>query len=130
MTLTDPLANALSNIYNNEERRKNECIISPASKLIGQVLRVMQKNGYIGEFEFIDDGKSGKFRVQLLGRINKCGAIKPRFPVKVDSIEAWERKFLPAREVGVIVMTTPKGVISHKEAINLKTGGRFLAYIF
>jgi len=130
LTLTDPLANALSNIYNNEERRKNECIISPASKLIGQVLRVMQKNGYIGEFEFIDDGKSGKFRVQLLGRINKCGAIKPRFPVKVDSIEAWERKFLPAREVGVIVMTTPKGVISHKEAINLKTGGRFLAYIF
>ncbi|MCW4032869.1 MAG: 30S ribosomal protein S8 [Candidatus Bathyarchaeota archaeon] len=130
MTLTDPLANALSNMYNNEERRKNECIISPASKLIGQVLRVMQKNGYIGEFEFIDDGKSGKFRVQLLGRINKCGAIKPRFPVKVDSIEAWERKFLPAREVGVIVMTTPKGVISHKEAINLKTGGRFLAYMF
>lgn len=130
MTLTDPLANALSNIYNNEERRKNECIISPASKLIGQVLRVMQKNGYIGEFEFIDDGKSGKFRVQLLGRINKCGAIKPRFPVKMDSIEVWERKFLPAREVGVIVMTTPKGVISHKEAINLKTGGRFLAYMF
>jgi small subunit ribosomal protein S8 len=130
LTLTDPLANALSNIYNNEERRKNECIISPASKLIGQVLRVMQKNGYIGEFEFIDDGKSGKFRVQLLGRINKCGAIKPRFPVKADSIEAWERKFLPAREVGVIVITTPKGVISHKEAINLKTGGRFLAYMF
>lgn len=130
MTLTDPLANALSNIYNNEERRKNECIISPASKLIGQVLRVMQKNGYIGEFEFIDDGKSGKFRVQLLGRINKCGAVKPRFPVKVDSIEAWERKFLPAREVGVIVMTTPKGVISHKEALNLRTGGRFLAYMF
>ncbi|WP_455276114.1 30S ribosomal protein S8 [[Eubacterium] cellulosolvens] len=130
MTLTDPLANALSNIYNNEERRKNECIISPASKLIGQVLRVMQKNGYIGEFEFIDDGKSGKFRVQLLGRINKCGAIKPRFPVKMDTIEVWERKFLPAREVGVIVMTTPKGVISHKEAINLKTGGRFLAYMF
>ena len=130
MTLTDPLANALSNMYNNEERRKRECLISPASKLIGQVLRVMQKNGYIGEFEFIDDGKSGKFRVQLLGRINKCGAIKPRFPVKVDSIEAWERKFLPAREVGVIVMTTPKGIISHKEAINLKTGGRFLAYVF
>ena len=130
MTLTDPLANALSNMYNTEERRKRECLISPASKLIGQVLRVMQKNGYIGEFEFIDDGKSGKFRVQLLGRINKCGAIKPRFPVKVDSIEAWERKFLPAREVGVLVMTTPKGVVSHKEAINLKTGGRFLAYVF
>lgn len=130
MTLTDTLANALSNMYNNEERRKNECLISPASKLIGQVLRVMQKSGYVGEFEFIDDGKSGKFRVQLLGRINKCGAIKPRFPVKVDSIEVWERKFLPARDIGVIVMTTPKGVMSHKEAINSKSGGRLLAYIY
>lgn len=130
MTLTDTLANALSNMYNNEERRKDECIISPASKLIGQVLRVMQKSGYVGEFEFIDDGKSGKFRVQLLGRINKCGAIKPRFPVKIDSIEVWERKFLPARDIGIIVMTTPKGVMSHKEAIDSKSGGRLLAYIY
>ena len=130
MTLTDPLADALSNIYNNEERRKHECIISPASKLIGKVLRVMQKNGYIGEFEFIDDGKAGKFRVQLLGRINKCGVIKPRFPVKLDAMEIWERKFLPSRDVGIVVLTTPNGIISHKEAKDSGVGGRLIAYMY
>ncbi len=130
MTLTDPLANALSNIYNNEERRKHECIISPASKLIGKVLRAMQKNGYIGEFEFIDDGKAGKFRVQLLGRINKCGVIKPRYPVKLDKMEIWERKFLPSKDVGIIILTTPSGVISHKEAKESGVGGRLVAYMY
>lgn len=130
MTLTDPLADALSNIYNNEERHKHECILSPASKLIGKVLRVMQKNGYIGEFEFIDDGKSGKFRVQLLGRINKCGVIKPRFSVKFDDIEIWEKKFLPAREFGIIIITNPSGVISHQEAKETGAGGRLMAYVY
>ncbi len=130
MTLTDPLANALSNIYNNEERHKHECIVSPASKLIGKVLRVMQKNGYIGEFEFVDDGKSGKFRVQLLGRINKCGVVKPRFSVKSDAIENLERKFLPAADVGIIILTTPNGIISHKEAKEIGAGGRLMAYVY
>src|SRR3990170_4480520 len=80
----DTLTNGLITVVNNEMRNKRECIISPASKLLGRVLRIMQLNGFIGEFEFIDDGRSGKFKVQLLGRINKCGAVKPRFPVKVD----------------------------------------------
>ena len=53
----DPLADALSNIYNYENARKPECII-PASKLMGNILRIMQKWGYIGAFEFIDDGKT------------------------------------------------------------------------
>ena len=46
MTLLDPLANALSTISNNERRHKRECLVWPASKLMGQVLRVMQKNGF------------------------------------------------------------------------------------
>src|SRR3990172_7913939 len=76
----DTLANGLITVINNEMRNKRECIISPASKLLGRVLRIMQLNGYIGEFEFIDDGRSGKFKVQLLGRINKCGALKNPLP--------------------------------------------------
>jgi small subunit ribosomal protein S8 len=95
----DTLTNGLISIINNEMRNKRECIISPASKLLGRVLRIMQLNGYIGEFEFIDDGRTGKFKVQLLGRINKCSAIKPRFAVRVGEFEGWEKKFLPSREV-------------------------------
>jgi len=62
----DVVANGLTTIMNNEMRNKRECVISPASKLLGMVLRVMQLNGYIGEFEFIDDGRSGKFRYGVM----------------------------------------------------------------
>ena len=126
----DTLTNGLITVINNEMRNKRECIISPASKLLGRVLRIMQLNGYIGEFEFIDDGRSGKFKVQLLGRINKCGAIKPCFSVKVDEFENWERKFLPSRDVGIMVVSTSKGVMAHKEAQQKNMGGRLLAFVY
>ncbi|MEM3815854.1 MAG: 30S ribosomal protein S8, partial [Candidatus Bathyarchaeia archaeon] len=112
----DTIANGLTTIYNNELRRKKECYIMPASKLLGNVLRVMQMHGYIGEFEFIDDGRAGKFRVQLLGRINKCGAIRPRYSFKAKDIEKWEKTYLPARDIGILVVSTPEGVMSHTEA--------------
>ncbi len=130
MTLMDPLADALSTIQNNEERRKRECIIKPASKLIGHVLRVMQEKGYVGAFEFIDDGRAGKLIVQLLGRINKCGVIKPRFSVKASKLEDWEKRFLPGKDFGMLVLTTPKGILAQNEAKKLNTGGKLLAYIY
>jgi small subunit ribosomal protein S8 len=126
----DTLTNGLITVINNEMRNKRECIISPASKLLGRVLRIMQLNGYLGEFEFIDDGRSGKFKVQLLGRINKCGAVKPRFPVQFDKFEDWEKKFLPSRDVGIMVVSTSQGVMSHSEAEEKNLGGRLLAFVY
>jgi small subunit ribosomal protein S8 len=126
----DTLTNGLITIINNEMRNKRECVISPASKLLGRVLRIMQLNGFIGEFEFIDDGRAGKFKVQLLGRINKCGAVKPRFPVKIDGYENWEKKFLPSRDVGIMVVSTSQGVIAHREAEEKNLGGRLLAFVY
>jgi len=130
LTLLDPLANALSTISNNERRHKRECLVWPASKLMGQVLRVMQKNGYLGEFEYIDDGRSGKFRVQLLGRINSCAVVKPRYSVKSDRIEDWEKRLLPSKEVGLLIMSSPGEVISQRDAKERKVGGRLLAYVY
>jgi small subunit ribosomal protein S8 len=126
----DTLTNGLITIINNEMRNKRECIISPASKLLGRVLRIMQLNGYIGEFEFIDDGRQGKFKVQLLGRINKCGAVKPRFAVKAGEFEGWEKKFLPSRDVGIMVVSTSLGVIAHHSAEEKNVGGRLLAFVY
>mgnify|MGYP006267987691 FL=1 len=130
MPMMDTLANGLTTIMNNEMRHKRECVINPASKLLGRVLRVMQLNGYIGEFEFVDDGRSGKFKIQLLGRINKCSAIKPRVPVSFDKLETWEKRFLPSKDVGVLVISTSQGVLSHKEANERKIGGRLLAFVY
>lgn len=130
LPMMDTLANGLATIMNNEMRYKRKCMISPASKLLGRVLRVMQLNGYIGELEFVDDGRSGKFKVQLLGRINKCGAIKPRFPVSSNKIEIWEKRFLPSKDVGVLVISASQGVLSHREAKERKIGGRLLAFVY
>ena len=128
--MMDTLANGLTTIINNEMRNKRECIISPASKLLGRILRIIQLNGYVGEFEFIDDGRTGKFKVQLLGRINKCGAIRPRFSVKVDEFEEWEKKFLPSRDVGILVVSTSQGVLAHRENDEKNIGGRLLAFVY
>lgn len=128
--MTDTIANGMTTLMNNEMRLKRECIIKPASRLLGRVLRVMQLNGYIGEFEFIDDGRTGKFKIQLLGRINKCGAIRPRFPVKADEYESWETNYLPSRDMGILVVSTSKGVTSHKVAKEERVGGRLLAFTY
>ena len=130
MPLLDPLADALSNILNHELAGKKTVIIKPASKLIGEVLKIMLQEGYIGEFEYIDDGRAGKFRVQLLGRINKCGVIKPRFPAKKKDFEKWEKRYLPAHDIGILIVSTPQGVMTHKEAIKRGIGGRLLAYVY
>ena len=126
----DTIANGLTTIMNNEIRRRKTCLIAPASKLLGNVLRVIQMNGYIGEFEFIDDGRSGKFRVQLLGRVNRCGAIKPRYAVKAKDIERWEKVYLPSRDIGILAISTPHGVISHREARERNVGGSLLAFMY
>ena len=128
--LLDPLADALSVIKNAESVGKPDCIIHPASKLIGRALKVMADRGYIGEFEFVDDGKSGMFRVKLLGRINRCGVIKPRFSAKVSDLEKWEKRFLPARNFGVLILSTSKGVMAHSDARAQSLGGQLLAYVY
>jgi len=130
MVLLDPLADALSTIKNAESTGKSACIIRPASKLIGNVLGVMQSQGYIEEYEFIEDGKAGVFKIGLRGRINKCRVIKPRISTGVADFEKWEKRFLPARNFGALIMTTPDGVLSHYDAREKNVGGQLLAYVY
>ncbi|QGR18933.1 30S ribosomal protein S8 [Stygiolobus azoricus] len=133
MPSLNPLANALTTLYNNEVRRKKQAIIIPASKLIINVLRVLQKEGYIGEFEYIDDGRAGKITVQLLGRINKCGPITPRYPLTYKdllTLQDYVRKYLPSKEIGILIISTSKGVMSHKEALKERIGGVALGYVY
>lgn len=122
--------NALNTVMNNELRRKKECIIVPASNLVGRVLRLIQGKGYIGEIEFIDDGRQGKFRVQLFGRINECKAVTPRFSTSVDRLERYEKRFLPSRTLGSVILSTPKGVMDHTTAREENVGGVILAYVY
>ncbi|MEM0475288.1 MAG: 30S ribosomal protein S8 [Candidatus Norongarragalinales archaeon] len=126
----DVLANALNAIKVAEEKGKSEVVIKPASKLVRETLLLLQQNEFIGEFEFVDDGKSGQFVVKLLGKINDCGAIKPRFAVKLGEFEKYEQRFLPARDVGLLVVSTPKGLLTHTKAKEKKSGGRLVAFVY
>ncbi|BBG24388.1 30S ribosomal protein S8 [Sulfuracidifex tepidarius] len=133
MVMVNPLSNALTTIYNNEARRHNQAIIIPGSKLVINVLKVMQKEGYIGEFEQIDDGRWSKVVVQLLGRVNKCGPVTPRYSLSyrdMISLPDHVRKYLPSKEIGIIIVSTSKGVMSHKLAAANRLGGVALGYVF
>ncbi|KHO46814.1 MAG: small subunit ribosomal protein S8 [archaeon GW2011_AR3] len=128
--LNDPLANAMSKILNAENIGMRECQTKPNSKVVKEVLKVMQDNLYIGGYEEADDGRGGIIRINLLGNINKCGVIKPRFSVKMQDFEKYEKRFLPAKDFGIIIMTTPQGIMTHIEAKKKSTGGKLLAYCY
>mmetsp|Transcript_3270 Transcript_3270/g.12981 ORF Transcript_3270/g.12981 Transcript_3270/m.12981 type:complete len:100 (+) Transcript_3270:139-438(+) len=70
------LNDTLKAMYNAEKRGKRQVLVRPVSKVVIKFLQVMQKHGYINEFEYIDDHRSGKIVVELNGRINKCGVIR------------------------------------------------------
>ncbi len=125
----DILSDVLFAMSNAEKNGKKSCAV-PASKMVKNVLLVMQKSGYIGSFEFIDDGKSGRFNAELIGRINESRAIRPRFAVKKDEYEKWEIRYLPAKGFGILIVSTPKGVMSQKEAAESSLGGRLLGYVY
>ena len=86
--------------------------------------------GYIGEFEFIDDHRGGKVVIELLGRINKCGVISPRYDVKFVDIEKWVTNLLPSRQFGSLIVTTSYGIMDHEEARHRGLGGKILGYFY
>ncbi len=127
--MTNVLADMANMLKNAEFARKKEVTISPASNLIQRILRIFQKHAYIGEFERYDDGRQGKFKVALLGKINECKALM-RLNYKVNQYEALERKLLPAPGLGVIILTTNQGIMTMKEAEEQHIGGHTVCYIY
>ncbi|MBN1432260.1 MAG: 30S ribosomal protein S8 [Methanomicrobiaceae archaeon] len=130
MTRLNPIADAMSAIKNASDVGKTFCIVEPAGKLLGSMLGIMKEEGYIEGFELIDDGRGGQFKVHLNGNINKCGVISPRYAVKSDEIEMWENQYLPAKNFGLLIITTSKGVLSHEKARHEGIGGELLAYVY
>lgn len=94
------------------------------------MLWLLTNLGYIGEFEYVDDHRSGKIVVQLNGRLNKCGVISPRFNVKVDDVEKWIQNLLPSRQFGFIILTTSAGIMDHEEARRRHVAGKILGFFY
>merc|ERR1711904_84319 len=124
------LNDALKNISNAEKRGKRSVLIRPSSKVIVKFLQVMQKHGYIGEFEIVDDHRSQKIVVELTGRLNKCGVISPRFDFSSKDTEKWIANLLPSRQFGYMVLTTSQGIMDHDEARRKQIGGKLLGFFY
>ncbi len=130
MTLNDPLSNIISTINNCEKVGKSKCIVKPISNIANNILKILHDNNYIGEFNIVKENKKGHIEINLLGNINKCGVIKPRFSVKLNDYEKFEKRFLPSKNVGLIIVSTSQGLMTHKEAIEKGIGGRLIAYCY
>lgn len=128
--MNDTLANAMSAILNYDRSGKKEYLVHPASKTTQRVLSILNAQGYIGATEPVTEARGGVIKVNLLGNINKCGVIKPRFAVTMNEYEKFEKRFLPAKGVGVIIVSTIKGFLTHEEAKAQNLGGRLIAYCY
>jgi small subunit ribosomal protein S8 len=128
--MNDTLAIALSAINNYDRTGKKTIVVNPTSKVIERVLIILNEQGFVGSFEKMSEEKGGFLKLNLLGNINKCGVIKPRFAVKIADFEKFEKRYLPAKDVGLLIVSTNKGLMTHYEAFKKKLGGRLIAYCY
>ncbi|MBS3091992.1 30S ribosomal protein S8 [Candidatus Pacearchaeota archaeon] len=121
----DIIADTLNEIMNAKKSRKETVVVDRHSKLLLKVLEIGKKEGYIESY------KINKTKLEIkMANINECKAIKPRFYVTKDEIMKYVKRFLPARGVGIMIISTNKGVITHDKAINDSLGGALIAYFY
>ena len=122
------LINGLNNIMNAKRAGKKSCIV-PASKFLISVLNILKKEEYIKEYKILKEETFEKISIEF-GKLNECRAITPRFNVTGKEIDKYVRRFLPARDFGIIIISSSKGLITHKEALEENIGGSLIAYCY
>jgi small subunit ribosomal protein S8 len=125
----DHLADALNTIKTHEMVGQEVCTVR-ATKLIGEVLRVLKEHNYLLEYKLTENGRGGLYEVKLDGRINECGVIKPRMPVRKTDWARKEQQFIPGFGVGLLIVSTPNGIMTNADAEKGRVGGRLLAYVY
>jgi small subunit ribosomal protein S8 len=121
----DTVADALNQMMNAKKAGKEEVEVKRYSKLLLSVLAIAKLKGYIKSY------KADKTNLKIeLGNIHGCKAIKPRFMVQVSEIEKYVKRYLPAKNLGIIVISTSQGLMTHQTAIEKNIGGSLIAYLF
>lgn len=132
MVMTDPIADMLTRIRNANVVRHEKLDI-PASKLKTEIADILKREGYVRDYEVIEDNKQGVLRIFLkygednervitgLKRISKPGL---RVYAKADEVPR------VLNGLGIAIVSTSKGVLSDKEARAQSVGGEVLAYIW
>jgi len=121
----DIVADTLNNIMNATRAKKKSIVVTKHSKLLLSVLAIAKLKGYIKNYKV--DGT--KLNIEL-GNINGCSAIKPRFMVQVEEIEKYEKRYLPAKDLGIVIISTSQGLMTHQTAQDKHIGGSLIAYMY
>lgn len=127
--LTNHLANALSHILHMERLGKSSCVVR-SSQFIKNVFTLFQREGYVGETTETVTARGAYLTIKLTGKVNACGVVTPRFPVTKDEILKFEKRYLPAVDFGILVVSTSKGIMTHHEAKQQGLGGKLVAYCY
>ncbi|MDD5012740.1 MAG: 30S ribosomal protein S8 [Candidatus Nanoarchaeia archaeon] len=123
----DVVADALNMIQNAKKSRKESIEVKRISNLLIEILKIMKQKNAIKKYKINPKEKSVEI---TLGDIIKCKAIKPRFTCDVSQIDKYRRRYLPAREVGTMIISTNKGLMTHEEALEEGTGGCLIAFFY
>lgn len=127
--MTDLISSNLSNLNNSSKVSKSSIEVK-SSKFFLEIAKKLQEYEYLSEITLIEDNKQGKVKIMLAGTINKCGSIKPRFPIKVNEIEVYEKKHLPAKDFGILLISTNEGLLTQYEAKEKSVGGTLVGYCY
>ncbi len=132
MSMNDPIADLLTRIRNGLHS-KREKVDVPASRLKREICRVLQSEGYIGEFTEIEDDKQGMLRITLRYQPNGAPVIKGIERVSKPSI----RRYVGSKNIpnvlsglGISILTTPNGVMSGKQARAQHVGGEVVCRVW
>ena len=123
----DIVADALNMIKNAARAGKKTVKVQRISNLLIEVLKIMKAKRAIKTYKI--DGKEKSLAVTL-NDLTECKSIKPRFTVKKGDIEKYMRRYLPARGMGTIIVSTNNGLMTHDEAMEENIGGCLIAYFY
>jgi len=121
----DIVADALNQIMNAKRAGKKELTIGKYSKLLLSILAIGKLRGYIQDYKV----ENNELRVTF-GKINFCRAVKPRYLVKVRDLDKYVRRYLPARDMGIVLVSTNKGLMTHQTAQEKNIGGSIVAFMY
>lgn len=131
MVMTDPIADMLTRMR-NAIQRKHEKVSVPASKLKVEILRVLKEEGYISDYEKIEDNKQGMISITLK-YVEKTSVIKGLKRISKPGLKVYaKRNELPKvlNGLGVAIVSTSRGVMSDRLARKENLGGEVLAFVW
>ena len=132
MHITDPIADMLTRIR-NANSAKHDTVDIPASNMKKAIAQILVDEGYIKGYKVIEDGKQGVIRVTLKYGEGKSQVITGLRRVSKPGLRKYSNvEDMPKvmRGLGVAIISTSKGVMTDKEARDLKIGGEVLCYVY